>query len=171
MSDIDDGSDKPIGFTSPDGEFEVREIDGERCYHETDLGQHQRWMRQAPDLYEKYMTALAHRDALIQKYGSVSVVAGEASTDTAQERSAKEISQSAAPDAAAHDEKKRILSDGRYRENLEVALITLITVCEKAGGLPPQVYRAIDVAKHVLTNGYPPSVASASSPATVGEDQ
>ena len=40
--------------------MEVRETvakDGtvERGYHETELGQHDRWLRQAPDLYEKYV--------------------------------------------------------------------------------------------------------------------
>jgi len=58
-SDLDDGSDKPIGYQTSDGELEVREdVRGERCYHETDLGQHQRWMRAAPDLFEKYIGAL-----------------------------------------------------------------------------------------------------------------
>jgi hypothetical protein len=56
--DIDDGRDKPIGTVSEDGELEVREVNGERCWHETPLGQHQRWMRQAPDLYELYHKAL-----------------------------------------------------------------------------------------------------------------
>lgn len=61
---IDDGSDKPTGFVSPDGELEVRDsvdLTGEpfHGYHETELGQHQRWMRQAPDLFALYMNTLA----------------------------------------------------------------------------------------------------------------
>ena len=57
---IDDGSDKPLGHQTEDGELEVREnSDGSGpCYHETPLGQHQRWMRQAPDLYGLYHKAL-----------------------------------------------------------------------------------------------------------------
>jgi hypothetical protein len=62
MSDMNDGADKPVGFTTDDGELEVRETDGEKCYHETALGQHQRWLRQAPDLYEKYITVRNHGD-------------------------------------------------------------------------------------------------------------
>lgn len=54
MSDIDDGSDKPEGYVTEDGELSVS--NGE--YHETELGKHQRWMRQAPDLYEKYQELL-----------------------------------------------------------------------------------------------------------------
>lgn len=59
MSDINDGSDKPLGYVSDDGQLEVRESvdrDGRtfRGYHETELGQHDRWLRQAPDLFEKY---------------------------------------------------------------------------------------------------------------------
>lgn len=60
MSDtpIDDGSDKPLGHQTDDGELEVREsVDAEgktfHGYHETDLGQHMRWMRQAPELFER----------------------------------------------------------------------------------------------------------------------
>lgn len=61
---IDDGSRLPLGQQTPDGELEVRENgDGTRGFHETDLGQHQRWMRQAPDLYEKYHALLAERAA------------------------------------------------------------------------------------------------------------
>lgn len=62
MTDIDDGSTKPLGHQTDDGELEVREQDGERMYHETDLGQHMRWMRQAPDLFEKYQALEADRD-------------------------------------------------------------------------------------------------------------
>lgn len=55
----DDGSDKPLGYTSADGHLEVRDNgDGTRSYHETDLGQHDRWMRQAPDLYKLYVDQL-----------------------------------------------------------------------------------------------------------------
>ena len=58
-NDIDDGSDKPLGYTTPDGHLEVRDNgDGTRNYHETELGQHDRWMRQAPDLYELYVKLL-----------------------------------------------------------------------------------------------------------------
>lgn len=61
---VDDGSDKPLGSTSQDGELEVREQpEGGQCYYETDLGQHMRWMRQAPDLYDKYQMML---DAVTQ---------------------------------------------------------------------------------------------------------
>jgi len=62
---IEDGSDKPIGYQTPDGELEVRaQPEGGTCYYETDLGQHQRWMRQAPDLFEKHQNALSELDAL-----------------------------------------------------------------------------------------------------------
>ena len=78
MSDIpiDDGSDKPLGFLSPDGELEVRDyVDASgqagRGYCETALGQHNRWLRQAPELFEKYVelqgtleVAKAERDQL-----------------------------------------------------------------------------------------------------------
>ncbi len=56
MSDdrIDDGSERPLGYETEDGELRVAEIDGERCYQETELGQHRRWMRQASDLFAEY---------------------------------------------------------------------------------------------------------------------
>lgn len=54
----DDGSDKPLGYTTPDGELVVVITNGERHYRETDLGQTRRWMRQAPDLYEMYLKAV-----------------------------------------------------------------------------------------------------------------
>lgn len=55
----DSGSDKPIGYTSPDGHLEVHALaDGTRGYVETELGQHDRWMRQAPDLYALYVDQL-----------------------------------------------------------------------------------------------------------------
>lgn len=51
------------GDPTRDGELEYRVgPDGERELTETPLGQHQRWMRQAPDLYELYMAALKERD-------------------------------------------------------------------------------------------------------------
>lgn len=57
---VDDGSNKPLGYTTPDGELQVREsIDQTgtpfRGFHETELGQHMRWMRGAPELFEKYI--------------------------------------------------------------------------------------------------------------------
>lgn len=57
---IDDGSAKPLGYTTPDGYLQVREsVDKTgtpfRGYHETELGAHQRWMRSAPELFEKYV--------------------------------------------------------------------------------------------------------------------
>lgn len=59
MQDIDDGSDKPLGTTSPDGHLMVGlRADGTRGWVETELGQHDRWLRQAPDLYEKYVQLL-----------------------------------------------------------------------------------------------------------------
>lgn len=60
MKDIDDGSDKPLGYQTDDGELEVRGdlATGQIGYHETELGQHQRWLRQAPDLYELYQRLL-----------------------------------------------------------------------------------------------------------------
>jgi hypothetical protein len=62
--DVDDGSDKPVGYTTPDGHLEVRQNeDGTRSYHETELGQHDRWMRQAPDLYALYVDSLVPRPA------------------------------------------------------------------------------------------------------------
>lgn len=69
---IDDGSDKPLGYVTDDGVLEVRESvdrDGTvfRGYHETELGQHDRWLRQAPELFEKYMALLSERDDLAKK--------------------------------------------------------------------------------------------------------
>jgi hypothetical protein len=63
VSDGSDGSDLPIGTISEDGELEVREYVNptgvkEVGWCETELGQHQRWMRQAPDLYERYVALL-----------------------------------------------------------------------------------------------------------------
>lgn len=52
--DIDDGSDKPEGFITEDGELEVK--NGE--YHETELGQFTRWMNHASDLYGQYLEAM-----------------------------------------------------------------------------------------------------------------
>ena len=54
VSDVDDGSGKPEGYETPDGCLVVRS--GEYC--ETPYGQYQRWMSQAPDLVEKYESAL-----------------------------------------------------------------------------------------------------------------
>lgn len=51
--DIDDGTGRPDGYVTPDGHLEVR--DGH--YHETALGRHDRWLRQCPDLFEKYQCA------------------------------------------------------------------------------------------------------------------
>lgn len=64
MSDIDDGSDKPLGYQTPDGELEVRDyVDNAgvagRGYVETDLGAHMRYMRSAPELLERYHAVLA----------------------------------------------------------------------------------------------------------------
>lgn len=65
MSDVDDGSSYPVGHQTADGELEVRALpDGSRGFHETTLGQHQRWMRQAPDLFELYQDAIARIHAL-----------------------------------------------------------------------------------------------------------
>ena len=61
---IDDGSDKPLGYTTPDGELVVVITNGERHYRETDLGQTRRWMRQAPDLYEMYLKAIEAKHAI-----------------------------------------------------------------------------------------------------------
>lgn len=47
----------------------------------------------------------------------------------------------------------------RYRENLEVALTTLVTVCKRWPDAPLVVRRAVDVGTHVLCNGYQPSVS------------
>lgn len=62
---IDDGSEKPLGYTTPDGELTVVITNGERHYQETDLGQTRRWMRQAPDLYEMYLKAVEGRAQLL----------------------------------------------------------------------------------------------------------
>jgi hypothetical protein len=65
---IDDGSDKPIGYLSDDGELIVRESvnkDGTtyRGYHETALGRERRWQRQAGDLYANWMSLVEkHRE-------------------------------------------------------------------------------------------------------------
>lgn len=48
---IDDGSGQPEGTLSEDGYLVVR--CGE--WHETELGQVERWRNQAPDLYEAFM--------------------------------------------------------------------------------------------------------------------
>lgn len=52
---VSDGSEHAEGYETPDGELRVQ--GGQ--FRETALGQHQRWMRQAPDLYELYQAALA----------------------------------------------------------------------------------------------------------------
>lgn len=51
-----------------------------------------------------------------------------------------------------------VITPERYRENLEVALVTLITVCKRWPDAPLVVQRAIDVGSHVLTNGVQPAV-------------
>lgn len=61
----DDGSDKPLGYTTPDGELTVVITNGERHYRETDFGQTRRWMRQAPDLYEMYLKAVEGRTQVL----------------------------------------------------------------------------------------------------------
>lgn len=59
MDNVNDGSEMPLGAQSEDGELEVREHpDGSRGWSETELGQHQRWMRSAPDLFEKYQASV-----------------------------------------------------------------------------------------------------------------
>lgn len=64
--DIDDGSTKPLGHTSDDECLEVRQnARGEKEYVETELGQHDRWMLLAPDLFEKYM-ALVEEVAVLR---------------------------------------------------------------------------------------------------------
>jgi hypothetical protein len=55
VTDIDDGSRHPEGYETPDGELRV--VGGQ--FTETELGRHQRWMRQAPDLLEKYEALLS----------------------------------------------------------------------------------------------------------------
>lgn len=47
----------------------------------------------------------------------------------------------------------------RIRENLEVALVTLVTVCKRWPDTPLVVSRAIDVAEHVLRTGKPPAMS------------
>lgn len=54
MSDVNDGSKYPEGTLSEDGHMVVR--GGE--WGETELGQHDRWLRQAPDLFGLYQAAL-----------------------------------------------------------------------------------------------------------------
>lgn len=62
---IDDGSEHPLGTQTSDGELRVQpQGDGTVGWVETALGQHQRWMRNAPDLYERYQQLLA-RPAVI----------------------------------------------------------------------------------------------------------
>lgn len=47
-----DGSQYHIGYVTPDGHLEVRDRgDGAGIFHETEIGQYDRWLRQAPDLY------------------------------------------------------------------------------------------------------------------------
>lgn len=53
---VNDGSHLPIGTFSDDGELQVRKLpDGSVGWSETELGQHQRWMRSAPELFALYM--------------------------------------------------------------------------------------------------------------------
>lgn len=60
---INDGSDKPLGYTTEDGHLQVRqEADGSKIYAETEQGQHDRWLRLAPDLFTRYMELVAERD-------------------------------------------------------------------------------------------------------------
>lgn len=47
-------------------------------------------------------------------------------------------------------------SPERYRENLEVALVALVTVCKRLPGAPITIKNAIAVSEHVLVNGAPP---------------
>lgn len=47
----------------------------------------------------------------------------------------------------------------RQRENLEVALTTLVVVCKRWTSAPLVVLRAIDVAQHVLQTGKPPATS------------
>ncbi len=51
------------------------------------------------------------------------------------------------------------VSDGRYRENLEVALTTLVTIARRDGGHADSLIRALLVAEYVLTHGYPSAVS------------
>lgn len=71
MTPVDDGSDKPLGHVTDDGELEVRDNgDGTRGYHETALGQTQRWIRQAPDLYALYMALVEENTRLRESKGT-----------------------------------------------------------------------------------------------------
>lgn len=56
------------------------------------------------------------------------------------------------------DELTRLRGD-RYRENLEVALTMLVTIARRDGGPSGPLMRAIQIAEHVLTKGYPPEVS------------
>jgi len=49
----------------------------------------------------------------------------------------------------------------RRQENLEVALVTLMTVCKRWPDAPLVVQRAIDVGQHVLCHGTPPALSAA----------
>lgn len=60
MAKIDDGSDKPEGYLTPDGELIVK--NGE--YVETEQGQFARWERQAPDLLALYRQKLDELERL-----------------------------------------------------------------------------------------------------------
>jgi hypothetical protein len=48
--------------------------------------------------------------------------------------------------------------NGRYHENLEVALVALIAVCRNSW-MSPTMQRAIYVAESVLMHGHPPTSA------------
>lgn len=54
-----------------------------------------------------------------------------------------------------------IAVDRRYVENLEVALTTLVVMARKHGDSSELLMRAVMVAEHVLTHGYPPKIGSA----------
>jgi hypothetical protein len=73
----DDGGDKPLGYVTEDGCLEVREsvdLTGKpfRGYHETELGLHMRWMRQAPDLYERYQQLIDNNSDLHHRFAVMS---------------------------------------------------------------------------------------------------
>ncbi len=59
-------------------------------------------------------------------------------------------------------EHPRLNAEGRYRENLEVALTTLVVIARREGGPSETLMRALQVAEHVLTHGHPPQVETGS---------
>jgi hypothetical protein len=61
---------------------------------ETELGQHDRWMRQAPDLYTRYMELLSARDEAKRELSEiVALTAGRVNNTSVKHRVARHAKQ------------------------------------------------------------------------------